>query len=126
MKTPVTKKYHRLGILFTILSLLLNIAPLAVYTIMALAGGALIGQKVALTMTVFVVLILSVISWINKTTLRSKIWILMIGLYFVLEHFAVAIIIIGVCQVLDEWIVDPLRKHFRNKYSINKEIDKRG
>lgn len=122
----MTKKYHILWILFLTVSILLNVGPLAVYSIMALASGALVYQKVALCMTVFVVLIMTAIAFLNKTTMKSRVWVIIIGLYFCLDYFIAPLLIIGICQIVDEWIASPVSKHYKNKYTINHEIDKRG
>lgn len=123
--TDVTKKNKKLWLVFFITSFLLNVGPLAFYSGKALLTEGLTHQKVALTMTVLVVIILSLISFINKTTMRSKVWILLIGLYFVLDHFVEPLLLIAVTQVLDEWFISPLKHKYKNKYVINKEIDKR-
>lgn len=111
--------------LFSILSLLLNIGPLAVYIIKALICSTLTYQKIALSMTVFIVLILTVVCLINKVAMKSRLWIILIGLYICLEHILTPLIIIGVCQVVDELIISPLKEHYKNRYKINKEIDLR-
>lgn len=121
-----SKKYKLLFVLFFATSLLLNVAPVAIYVIDALSGGALVHEKVALCMTVFVVLIMSAVAWANKLVLRSRIWVIIIGLYFVLDYFVAPLLIIGVCQVIDEWIAAPLSKHYKNLYTINRQMDKRG
>lgn len=126
MTSPITKKFFRWAAVLLVLSLLLNIAPIAAYTIKGFVEADLIVEKVALSATVFIVLILSAISWINKTTMRSRIWIILLGLYGCLDVFITPLIIIAVCQVLDEWFINPLYKSCRNKYTINKQIDKRG
>ena len=82
----MTKKYNRLYWTFFILSLLLNAGPLFYYIGEAALGGALIHEKVSLSLLVIVVLIMSIVSWANKIVLRSKIWILIIGLYFCLDN----------------------------------------
>lgn len=123
--TDRTKKFRKLYHLFFILSFLLNLGPLGFYAGKALLNEGLTHQKIALTMTLFVVLIMTLISFINKVTLRSKTWILLIGLYFVLDHFVTPLLIIAVTQVVDEWFVCPLKKSFHEKYIINKEMDKR-
>lgn len=121
----MTSRYRLYTWIFTILSLLLNICPLAVYTIKAMFESDLVREKVALTMTVFIVLILSIVCWVNKLVLRSRLWIILIGVYFCLGEILTPLIIIAICQILDELIVHPLKKHYKNKYVINKEIDKR-
>lgn len=123
--TPATKKYRLFSRLFFIISILFNVAPLAAYTIMGLGGGALVHEKVALCATVFIVLILTLIAFVNKMAMRSKVWILLLGLYFALDNFVVPLLLIAVTQILDEWIITPLYKRYNRKYSINREIDKR-
>lgn len=124
--TPITKKYRLIAAILLITSLLLNLAPLGYYTIDALISAELVAEKVKLCMTVFVVLIMSIVSWVNKTTSRSKIWVIIIGLYLCLDSFLTPLLLIGITQIADEWIVSPLHKNFRNKYTINKQIDRRG
>lgn len=121
----MTAKYRRLYWLFAIVSLLLNVAPLATYTIIGLVSADLVVEKVALTMTVFVVVILSLIALINKTTMRSRIWVILLGLYACLDYMLTPLLIIAITQILDEWFVNPAAKSFKNKLIINKQIDKR-
>ena len=121
----MTKKYKTLSILFLVFSLLLNLVPIIVYSIEALGSNGVIVEKVTFCLTVFVVLILSAVAWINKTTMKSRVWIIMLGLYVCLDHFIGPLLIIGITQILDEWIASPLRKHYKNKYVINKELDNR-
>lgn len=111
--------------IFSILSLLLNVGPLAVYVIKALICSTFTHQKIALSMTVLIVLILTIISLVNKVVMKSRLWIILIGLYICLEYILTPLIIIGVCQVVDELIVSPLKVHYRDRYKINKEIDLR-
>lgn len=122
----MTKKYHRIWLVFAILSLLLNVGPLAAYSIIALAGASLVIEKVTLSMTVLVVLIMTAIAFLNKTTMKSRVFVIIIGLYLCLDHFITPLLVISACQIVDEWIASPISKHYKNKFNINKEIDKRG
>lgn len=124
--TDRTKQYKALTILFKILSILLNVGPLAVYTIIALCESNLVVEKVGLVSTVFVVLVLTAIAFVQKVPMRSRIWIILIGLYLCLDSIMAPILIIGITQIVDEWIVCPFHKRFKEKLIINKEIDKRG
>lgn len=121
----MTKKYKKYTLLFGLLTILLNVCPLFVYVIKALCSADLVTEKVGLACTVFVVLILSMIAWVNKTTMRSRVWMIMLGLYFCLDNFIGPLIVIACTQIIDEWIMSPLHRYFKNKYIINKEIDKR-
>lgn len=120
-----TRKYRKLSFLFGFISVLLNIAPFTIYAFIALVDSALIYQKIALSMTVLVVAILSLVALVNKVAMKSRLWIVLVGIYVCLGEIITPLIIIAVCQVLDELIVSPLHKNFRNKKIINKEIDKR-
>lgn len=122
----MTKKLRFWLIILVVLSFLLNVGPVAVYSIIGLVQGTALVEKVALSMTIFVVAILSVIAWANKMVLRSRLWIILAGLFFVLDTFITPLIILGACQVLDELIVCPIKKHIRTRYTINKEMDRRG
>ena len=121
----MTKKYRRLYWLFFTLSLLFNFGPLIGYTIKALVKAELTHQKVALCLTVFIVLIMTAICVFNKTVLKSRLWILLIGLYICLDYIMTPLIIIACCQVVDELIVCPLKNNFKTKLTIHKEMDKR-
>lgn len=120
-----TIKFKRLYWIFLIFSLLLNVGPLAGYSITALINADLVHEKVALTMTVFIVLILTIVSMINRVTMKSRLWIVLIGIYMCIDYIMTPLIIIAVCQILDEIVVTPLKKNYKNKLTINKEMDMR-
>ena len=110
--TKLTRNYRFISILLVVCSILLNVAPLGTYAIIGLSEANLVTEKVALVSTVFVVLILSVIAWVNKTTMRSRIWVVILGLYFCLDNFLTPLIIIAITQVVDEWLISPLCKYY--------------
>lgn len=122
----MTKKLKRTHAILGLLSLLLNVAPLAVYVIRGLILSDAVYQKLALSCTIIVVAILTAVALVNKIALRSRLWILLIGIYICLDSMITPLIIIAVCQTVDELIVCPLRKHYGARLLINKEIDRRG
>ena len=121
----MTKKLKRKYITATILSFLLNVCPLLVFTIIAFISGTAIVHKVTLSMTLLIVLIFTAVTFINKTVFRSKLWILLIGLWLCLDNILTPLIVFAACQVIDELIVTPLKNYYKNRYRINKEIDTR-
>lgn len=121
----MTKKYKKLYILFTILSALCFIGPAAFFTAQAFLVGTAVVSKIALSSTVLIVAILSIIAAANKIAMRSRLWILLIGLFLCLDHIMLIVFTIGSCQILDELIFSPIAKYYKNKYIINKEIDNR-
>ena len=123
--SDVTKKYVRLAIIFTIISILLFIGPACYFVISGFLTATLVVQKVALTATVALALILTAFCAINKWLFRSKVWIIVLVLYFVLDHFLVMILVFAITQILDELIISPLARHFRHAAGINHQMDKR-
>lgn len=121
----MTKKLKAKYVTAALISLLLNIGPLLVFTIIAFISGTAIVHKVTLSMTLLVVLIFSIITLVNKTVFRSKLWILLIGLWLCLDNILTPLIVFAVCQVVDELIVTPIKKYYKDRYKINKEIDRR-
>ena len=121
----MTKKLKRKYIIATILSFLLNVCPLLVFTIIAFISGTAIVHKVTLSMTLLIVLIFTAITFFNKTVFRSKLWILLIGLWLCLDNILTPLIVFAACQVIDELIVTPLKNYYKNRYRINKEMDTR-
>lgn len=92
-----TRKYRRLSFLFGTISVLLNIAPFTIYAFIALVDSALIYQKIALSMTVLVVAILSLVALVNKVAMKSRLWIVLVGIYVCLGEIITPLIIIAVC-----------------------------
>lgn len=121
----MTKRSKRLYVAFAITSFLLNVAPVAVYAIIALVKSTLVYEKLALGFTVFTVLIMSLVAWVNKMAMRSRLWVLLIGLYIGLDYILTPLLILAACQVIDELIITPLKKAYKNKYTIHKELDQR-
>lgn len=125
-QTQVTKKYKRLKVFFQILSLLVTVAPIIVYTIIGFADGDIYtGKKVFLGFTMVTAIILVAVNIILKHHLRSPLFLMILGIYAALEHVLPLLIVISAGVVVDEFIFQPLIKSFKNKYQINKEIDKR-
>ena len=124
-KSKQTKKYCKLAAIFTMLSVLLLLGPTSYYVILGFISAELVVEKLALASAVFVSIILTLLCAINKWTFRSKIWLVVLALFFVIDRFLIMIFIFGTTQITDELIVTPLAKHFRSKASINREIDKR-
>lgn len=125
VKSKTTKKYGRLALIFTLLSMACLLGPLAFYVGVGLATATLITQKVAIVASVALALTISLVCVIRKWVFRSKIWLIILALYFVINNFIVMILVFAITQTADELIFSPLARHFRNKKSINYEIDKR-
>lgn len=121
----MTKKYRKRYIILLIISVFLNVYPILYYTASAFIESNAVVHKVTLCSTIFIVLILSMVSWVTKVSLRSAMWILTIGLYMCLDSLLDMIMMIAVFQIIDEMIITPLKKFTKHKFTINKELDKR-
>lgn len=116
----------------TALSIVLLFGPLAFYLGLAAYDMAVAGTTVAtvakvsiFSSSVIIFGILTLIAAVRKSVFKSSIWVLMVAIYLILDNVMWAVLIIGSCQIVDELIVSPLRAHFKQQLTINKEIDKR-
>lgn len=121
----MTKKYRNRYIALLIISVFLNVYPVLYYTVKAFIEANAVVHKVTLCSTIFIVLILTLVSLVTKVSLRSTMWILTIGLYMCLDSVIDMIMLVAAFQITDEMIITPLRKNTKHKLTINKELDKR-
>ena len=121
----MTKTYRKLYIFFLIVSIFLNVYPVMYYTIRAFIESDVVIEKVTLCSTVFIVVILTFVSLVTKVSLRSTLWILMIGLYMCLDNIIDMITLVAAFQIMDEMVVTPIKKRMKTKLTIHKELDKR-
>lgn len=121
----MTKKYHILSITFFISSVLANIGPLLFFIVSAYTQADIVTEKLAMTASLVMSIILTAVWVITRIQLRSRLWIILIGLFLCLDYALPAILTIAICQIVDELIICPLQKRYKNLYIINKEIDKR-
>lgn len=124
--TETTQKYKTTyWILFSI-SILLNFLPLIVYIIKGYASIEVSeARKVTLTMAMMIALILSIYNILAKKHMRSVIWILLLGVYFALQEIELLLLLMAICTIVDEFIVEPLMKKYKLKWKTNCEIDSR-
>lgn len=106
------------------LSWILTFAPILIWLCIAMSKSNDI-TKTTLAITVTIAGILTFANLLLKYQIRSIVWILLIGIYVALKDITPLLIIIAVCTITDEFIVHPLYKYYRDRYKINKEIDKR-
>lgn len=123
-KSEITKKYQRLAILFQALSIIVLVAPLAYYTILGFINGETT-EKLTLGITFVIAAILFIVNVLFKYHIRSTIWILVLGIYFCIDNILPLLFMVAIGTILDEFILTPLYKSYKNKCTINREIDKR-
>lgn len=98
-----------------------------VYVCIALGnGGVATPAKVGVVGTVAVAAIITVFNVLAKKSLRSPIWIVLIGLFVAMKEWLMPLIIItAVATVLDEFVLEPLITNAKADLISNKAIDKR-
>lgn len=121
----VTKKYRKIYWATTILGWFITFLPLVIFAIWGFVEGTP-HRKLALGGLIVVAGILVVINILMKLSLRCIPWILLLGIYICLKEVTVLLIIMAVTTALDELVLTPISKMYKNKLTINKEIDKRG
>lgn len=119
-----TQKYKRLWILFTVLSWASLLLPIIVYAIIGYVQGGT-KEKICLSASIIAAIILFALSALFKYHLRSPIFIVLLGIYAALQEITIALVIVSVCTVIDEFVFLPLSKKYKQLTVINKEIDKR-
>lgn len=125
--SKITKLYKRGAIFLTLLSVLCSIGPAIGYVIYGLISAQLVTQKASIMLCAFVAVIGSLLCLISRVfTFRSRIWIILLALISIVNSYLTMILVFAITQVADEMIFAPAARYFRQKYSINKEIDKRG
>ena len=125
MSSDITKSYRKKYWACTILSWVVTFVPLMVFVIWGFIEGTP-HRKLALGGLMVLAAVLVVINILMKLSLRCVPWILLIGIYICLKEVTFLLIIMAVTTTLDELVLEPLAKTFKNKLTINKEIDKRG
>ena len=134
MKTERTIKCKKLGILFTILSWLLCFG-LAVGFIIAFVAmnGSGGGENSATMEEKFGTIIygfglslipMLVLAIVVKDKIRPTVWMIDIILANYLFGSWMMYIVFAI-WVIDQYVIAPLGKHYRQLYTINKEIDRR-
>ena len=124
--STMTNKYKKLSILTFLLSAMCSLCPILIYVIKAFVDKDVQAvNKYTLGIMCSVALIVTIINIVAKLHLRCIPWILLLGIYLCLRDITALLVIMAITTIIDEMILMPLHKSFKNKYTINKEIDKR-
>lgn len=134
MKTERTIKCKKLGILFTILSWLLCFGLAVGFVIAFVAMNGSGGGENSATMeekfgTIIYGFGLSlipmlVLAIIVKDKIRPTVWMIDIILANYLFGSWMMYIVFAI-WIIDQYVIGPLGKHYKQLYTINKEIDRR-
>ena len=134
MKTERTIKCKKLGILFTILSWLLcfGLAVAFIISFVAMNGSgggensATMEEKLGTIIYGFGLSLIPmlVLSIIVKDKIRPTVWMIDVILANYLFGSWLMYVVFAI-WLIDQYVIGPLGKHYRQLYTINKEIDRR-
>ena len=125
MASKYTKKSRRKYYFLCLLSLICVFGPLGYYCGVALLSTGLVVSKMALVGSVVVVGIMTALSLANIMVPRSRVFIILIALYFCLDSIAAPLLLVGFGQIFDELIITPAKNNAKTELIANKVQDKR-
>ena len=120
----LTKECKKKWKLMKVISLLLNIGPLVGFTIAAYTTNTAFVHKTTLSATLFIAVIFTCLTYSKKILNRSRLWIVLIGLWICLDNILVLLIVFASCQIIDEIIVVPCKLKYEDDYKDYKRNDK--
>lgn len=121
----MTKKYKNKLNFVRLLSFTLTVIPVILYAILGFYNGS-IGEKVSLGICTLLAIMFVIINVMFKYHIRSTLWIMLIGIYICIDNIIPLLITMAASTIIDEFVLVPLIKKYKDKYIINKEIDLRG
>ena len=121
----MTEKYKKKARFYNFLSFFITVVPILIYVVIGFMEGT-IGQKITLGMCLVAVIILVILNLLFKHIPRCGVWIILAGLAYACNSIVPLLLIMAITTALDELVFSPLAKKYKNLYTINKEIDKRG
>ena len=121
----MTKKYKNKLNFVRLLSFTLTVIPVILYAILGFYNGS-IGEKVSLGICTLLAIMFVIINVMFKYHIRSTLWIMLIGIYICIDNIIPLLITMAASTIIDEFVLVPLIKKYKDKYVINKEIDLRG
>lgn len=125
-----SSKYKRNYWILEAISIALTVIPILYFLIDGFIKGNTSGKAVLCT-TSLIALVLGVINVVFKYHIRSTLWVTLIGIYYALDSSlkssknAMLIVLIVLCAttMVDEFIICPLKKRYKEKYKMRKEIE---
>lgn len=124
MTSDLTKQYKKKALLFRGISIISMLIPCAYFVTVGFINGEP-HEKIGLGISMLVAIILTLTNIVLKTSLRSRLWIILLGVSFCLDSFRTLIWMMCISTLLDEIVLTPAANYYKNKTLISKEIDKR-
>ena len=125
MPNELTTKNKKLMITYYIASALVTLGPMLYYVMKGLITGSEV-QKFTMGSMCVVAICLFAVNALAKVSLRCPMWILLMGVYTCLDKIETLLIILCITTILDDFWLGPAAKHYKQRYLMNKEMDRRG
>lgn len=127
-KSKYTKRVELLLWTYRLLDWICLFSPILVYVVIAYAqSGIRAENKLVLTGTLVIAIILTLFNTIAQKKLRCPIWLVLIGIYVCIKEWLLPLIIIlAITSVLDDFVFTPLIAKYSKRYEANVVIDERG
>lgn len=120
----MTKRYKIIYLILCILSFLCLFAPLT--SVIFFMRDEVIVNKLGISSFILVFIFLTSLNIITKFCPRSRLYIFLLGLSYFLNNFLFVFRLFALTAIIDELVIMPLLRRYKNLYLINKQIDKRG
>ena len=118
-------KYKKLYRFFSLLELLILGIPAAIYTVKGYIQAET-EKKMVLTLCIVAACILLLISFIVKFDAKISAWVLSIGLFVSTGSVLEYLLIMGIASIVSGIILEPLSKHYKQRWKIQREIERHG
>lgn len=125
MVSKQTKKYRKGKRITLALIILCNVLPMLFFVIEGYIKGTP-KEKMCLSITAIVSLALLIFNALFKSNLRRTILVVLFaGIYVCMQDLKLVFIVYGIFTLADELILTPLHAYYKDRYSNNRDIDKR-
>lgn len=98
--------------------------PAIVYSIKAFITSGVLQHKFVLSSMIVVVIIMTLVSLLNKYTPRCTVWLILTALWACLDSVGSVILVFTITQAADEFIASPVKRYAKRVYLTRKEFIK--
>ena len=118
-------KHKKLYRFFSLLELLALGIPATVYTVKGYVQAET-EKKMVLTLCIVAACILLLLSFIVKFDAKISAWVLSIGLFIATGSVLEYLLVMGIASIVSGIVIEPLAKHYKERWKIQREIERRG
>ena len=119
----LTKKRKRNYKTALIVHALLLFAPVFIYLCAAFASIETPAEGFSCTSLTLMAFVLSIIAATRHKFSRSGLWIVLVAMYIALDSLLQPLLVIALCQTIDELICAPILHRLKEKYHNGKDVE---